>query len=182
MIHTCTIDTPLGAMTGAVKDEALIGLWFIGQKHYPPLTTHWSCEPDHPIFKALRHHLACYFSREFIALDFRLAYTGSPFQETVWDILLKIPMGQVVTYGQIAKSIALTRGLASMSAQAVGGAVGHNPISILVPCHRVVGSNGGLTGYAGGLDRKAALLKIEKVELEEVDSGRSVLPFATAKL
>jgi len=163
MIYTCTIDTPLGAMTAAVKDEALIGLWFIDQRYYPPQTAHWSCEPDHPIFKALRHHLACYFSGKASALDVRLAPPGSPFQKTVWDILLKIPMGEVATYGQIAGYIARSRGLASMSAQAVGGAVGHNRISILIPCHRVVGFNGALTGYAGGLDKKAALLRIEKV-------------------
>ncbi len=180
MIYTCLIDTPLGAMTAAVKDEALIGLWFIGQRYYPPNTAHWSCEPDHPIFKALRYHLACYFSSKAIALGFRLAPPGSPFQKTVWDILLKIPMGQVVTYGQIAKYIAQTRGLPSMSAQAVGGAVGHNRISILVPCHRVVGFNGTLTGYAGGLDKKAALLRIEEVNLAKIDLGQSVLPFTTA--
>ncbi len=184
MIYTCTIDTPLGAMTAAVEDEALIGLWFIGQRYYPAGTAHWSCDPDHHIFKALRHHLARYFSG-FSAnagtLDFRLDPPGSPFQKTVWDTLLKIPMGRVVAYGQIAEYIAKTRGLASMSAQAVGGAVAHNRISILIPCHRVVGINGTLTGYAGGLDKKAALLRIEKVNLAKIDLGQSVLPFTAAQ-
>ncbi len=180
MIYTCTIDTPLGTMTAAVKDEALIGLWFIGQKYYPPQTAPWSCEPDHPIFKALRYHLARYFSSEASALDVQLAPPGSSFQKMVWDILLKIPMGQVVTYGQIAKYIAQTSGLALMSAQAVGGAVGHNRISILIPCHRVVGYNGRLTGYAGGLDKKAALLRLEKVNLAKIDLGQSALPFTPA--
>lgn len=168
MIYTSTIDTPLGAMTAAVKDEALIGLWFIGQLYYPPETAPWSFEPDHPIFGALRHHLACYFSGKARAFDVRLAPQGSSFQKAVWDILLKIPIGQVVSYGQIARYIARTRGLVSMSAQAVGGAVGHNPVSILIPCHRVVGSNGALTGYAGGLDKKEALLRIEKVNLAKI--------------
>jgi len=181
MIYTCTIDTPLGAMTAAVKDAALIGLWFIGQKYYPTQTAHWSREPDHLLFKALRYHLASYFSSKAGALDFRLAPPGSPFQKTVWDILLKIPRGQVVSYGQIAKYIAQTWGLASMSAQAVGGAVGHNQISILIPCHRVVGFNGTLTGYAGGLDKKAALLRIEKANLAKIDLSQSVLPFTTAR-
>ena len=181
MIYTCTIDTPLGTMTAAVKDEALIGLWFIGQKYYPPQTAPWSCEPGHPIFRALRYHLARYFSSEASALDVRLAPQGSSFQKMVWDILLKIPMGQVVTYGQIAKYIAQTRGLALMSAQAVGGAVGHNRISILIPCHRVVGYDGRLTGYAGGLDKKAALLRLEKVNLAKIDLGQSALPFAPAR-
>ena len=98
--------------------------------------------------------------------DIPLNPSGSPFQKAVWDHLSQIPVGQVTTYGQIAGSIARSRGLASMSAQAVGGAVGHNPISILIPCHRVVGSNGSLTGYAGGLDKKAALLRIEKVQMK----------------
>ena len=172
MTYTCTIDTPLGTMTAAAKDEALVGLWFTGQKYYPPKTAHWICEPGHPIFTSVRNHLARYFSGEAVALDVRLAPPGSPFQKAVWDILSRIPMGQVATYGQIAKQIAQTRGLASMSAQAVGSAVGHNPISILIPCHRVVGFNGSLTGYAGGLDKKAALLRIEKVNLAEIDSGQ----------
>lgn len=165
MIYTCTIDTPLGAMTAATEDDALTGLWFIGQRYYPLQTEHWSHHPDHPVFKALRHHLACYFSGKAAALDIRLDPPGSPFQKTVWEILLKIPMGQIVSYGQIAKSIARSRASATMSAQAVGGAVGRNRISILIPCHRVVGADRTLTGYAGGLDRKAALLRIERVNL-----------------
>ena len=172
MIYTCTIDTPLGAMTAAAKDDALIGLWFIGQKYYPPETAHWTCESDHAIFASARNYLARYFSGKAGALNVRLAPSGSPFQETVWSILSRIPMGQVTTYGQIAGYIARIRGLASMSAQAVGGAVGHNPISILIPCHRVVGVNGSLTGYAGGMDKKAALLRIEKVNLAEIGLGR----------
>jgi methylated-DNA-[protein]-cysteine S-methyltransferase len=171
MIYTCTIDTPIGTMTGAAKDEALVGLWFAGQKYYPSETDHWICETDHPVFTTLRRELACYFSGEPGAIHVRLAPSGSPFQEAVWDLLSQIPMGHVTTYGRIAGRIAETRGLASMSAQAVGGAVGHNPISILIPCHRVVGSQGRLTGYAGGLDRKAALLRIERVNLTRIDPG-----------
>jgi methylated-DNA-[protein]-cysteine S-methyltransferase len=156
-------------MTAAEKEGSLIGLWFTGQRHYPPETTRWSSESDHPVFDALRLHLAGYFSGKSGTLDVRLAPHGSPFQKTVWDILLKIPMGKVATYGQIAKYIAETRGTATMSAQAVGGAVGRNPISILIPCHRVVGSDGSLTGYGGGLDKKAALLRIEKIDPEKMD-------------
>lgn len=166
MIYTCTIDTPLGAMVASVEDEALTGLWFTGQKYYPARTDQWTFAPDHPVFTELRRYLAHYFSGKDPAADIRLAPSGSPFQKRVWDLLLRIPRGQVATYGQIARCIARTDGLVSMSAQAVGGAVGHNPISILIPCHRVVGSNGSLTGYAGGLDRKAALLRIEKVDLK----------------
>jgi len=164
MIYICTIDTPLGAMTAAARENGLIGLWFVGQRYYPAGTDLWVCEPDHAIFEQTRDYLALYFSGTAGAPEVRLAPSGSSFQKTVWDILTRIPTGQVATYGQIAQYIARNRGLASMSAQAVGGAVGHNPISILIPCHRVVGANGSLTGYAGGLDKKAALLRIEKSE------------------
>ena len=171
MIYTCTIDTPLGEMTAAAKGEALIGLWFVGQKYYPTQTARWIYEPEYPVFKATRNQLVLYFSGKANSFDIRLAPQGSPFQKIVWGMLLRIPMGQVATYGQIAKHVAQARGLVSMSAQAVGGAVGHNPVSILIPCHRVVGFNGSLTGYAGGLDRKAALLRIEKA-LVTPDFGR----------
>ena len=162
MIYTCVIDTPLGAMTAAAEDNVLIGLWFVGQKHHPTRTAHWTCDPPRPVFEAVRGYLASYFSGETNGFEFRLDPPGSPFQKAVWDVLLRIPIGQVKTYGQIAKEIAGLRGLTSMSAQAVGGAVGHNRVSILIPCHRVIGSDGHLTGYAGGLDRKAALLRLEK--------------------
>lgn len=169
MIYTCTIDTPLGAMTAAAEGEALTGLWFVGQKYYPRQAGQWVTEPDHPVFQALRHWLARYFSGQNggrdSGADIVLAPHGTPFQKAVWDILLKIPSGQVTTYGQIAGQIALSRGLLSMSAQAVGGAVGHNPISILIPCHRVVGADKALTGYAGGLERKEYLLHLEGADL-----------------
>ncbi|HXY61853.1 MAG TPA: methylated-DNA--[protein]-cysteine S-methyltransferase [Nitrospirota bacterium] len=181
MTYTCTIDTPLGVMTAAATDEALSGLWFVGQKYYPPQAAHWVYEPNRPIFKELRHFLASYFSGKAGAPCIPLAPKGSPFRKAVWDILVKIPKGHVASYGQIAALIGETRGSASMSAQAVGGAVGHNPISILIPCHRVVGHNGSLTGYAGGLDKKAALLRIEKVDLARADFDQSVLPFTTVR-
>ena len=169
MIYTCSIDTPLGAMTAALKDEALVGLWFIGQKYYPRQFNEWIYAPDQPIFEDLQNYLADYFAGKSRTFDARLNPQGSPFQKMVWNILLTIPLGQVATYGQIAKCMALKRGLASMSAQAVGGAVGHNPIGILIPCHRVVGFDGSLTGYAGGLDKKKALLQIEKVNLANLN-------------
>jgi methylated-DNA-[protein]-cysteine S-methyltransferase len=167
MIYTDTIDTPLGAMAAAAKEDSLIGLWFVGQKYYPAETSRWVLDPDHHVFRSLRNHLDRYFSGVAGASPIRLDPSGSPFQKAVWHLLLKIPLGRVTTYGEIARQFACAGGLATMSAQAVGGAVGHNPISILIPCHRVVGSQGSLTGYAGGLDRKAALLRIEKVELAE---------------
>ncbi len=165
MLYTCGIDTPLGNMTAASEGEVLVGLWFEGQKYYPSRTAGWVPDPDRPVFGTLRDYLGRYFSGSTGAPDVPLEPQGSQFQKAVWAILRTIPAGQVVTYGQIAKQMAQSCGLASMSAQAVGGAVGHNPISILIPCHRVVGAHGALTGYAGGLDRKAALLRIEKRSL-----------------
>lgn len=173
MLYTCAIDTPLGKMTAAAERHVLVGLWFEGQKYYPSHTAGWVPDPDRPVFGMLREYLRRYFSGSAHAPDVPLGPHGSPFQEAVWSILRTIPMGQVVTYGQIAAQMAQSRGLASMSAQAVGGAVGHNPISILIPCHRVVGARGALTGYAGGLDRKAALLRLEKASLGQYVIGKA---------
>lgn len=164
-IYSCTIETPLGAMTAAATNGVLVGLWFIGQKYYPTATGHWVSNPAHPIFMALRDELSRYFAGETVNNVLPLAPQGSPFRMSVWDALRKIPRGETVTYGELARQIARARGIGSMSAQAVGGAVGHNPISILIPCHRVVGKGGGLTGYAGGLERKEALLRLESVSI-----------------
>ena len=165
MTYTCSLETPLGTMTAAVENDSLTGLWFVGQKYYPVACAHWQEAPDHPLFAALGRRLSGYFSGGSVAEKLPLAPQGSPFQLAVWEILLTIPHGRTVSYGEIARRIAGERGLARMSAQAVGGAVGHNPLTILIPCHRVLGFNGRLTGYAGGLDRKLALLRLEGVEL-----------------
>ena len=161
MIYTATIVTPLGPMTAAADQTGLTGLWFIGQKYYPACTADWHIAPEQPLFRELQAQLNGYFVGKDTNFTIPLAPRGSAFQQAVWAILLSIPYGQTSTYGEIAHQIARARSLPSMSAQAVGGAVGHNPISILVPCHRVVGSNQSLTGYAGGLDKKAALLRLE---------------------
>jgi methylated-DNA-[protein]-cysteine S-methyltransferase len=158
-------------MTAAAEDDALTGLWFIGQKYYPQ-TAGWTDEPGYPPFAALRAWLDSYFAGESpppaggrlpvrAAGALRLNPRGTDFQKVVWEQLLSIPYGKSITYGEIAKIIAPRRGLSSLSAQAVGGAVGHNPISLLIPCHRVLGAGGTLTGYAGGLDKKEALLRLE---------------------
>jgi methylated-DNA-[protein]-cysteine S-methyltransferase len=168
MVYTCSIDTPLGMITAAAENAALTGLWFVGQKYYPAGTAGWIRDSDYPVFATLRRHLADYFSgrdRRNCWPDLPLAPAGTPFRQAVWDLLLKIPFGQVTTYGEIAGCLARNWGLSSMSAQAVGGAVGHNPISLLIPCHRVVGSDRSLTGYAGGLDKKQSLLLLEQADL-----------------
>ncbi len=168
---TCAINTPLGEMTAAAADAALTGLWFVGQKYYPAGRTDWRVMPDYPVFEELRRYLLGYFSGNGVGPDIPLKPVGSPFRIKVWAILTEIPKGEVLTYGRIAARLGEGQGKPAVSAQAVGNAVGHNPISILIPCHRVVGFDGRLTGYAGGLERKAELLRIEGVKLSDGPSG-----------
>ena len=162
MIFTYRYDTPLGGITLASSSETLTGLWFDEQKFFPHRLISESTEAELPIFTQTIKWLDTYFSG--IAPDFTppISLQTTPFRKSVYDILLTIPYGQTVTYGEIANIIAEQKGIEHMSAQAIGGAVGHNPISIIIPCHRVVGANGSLTGYASGLDRKIKLLKLEK--------------------
>ena len=163
MIYT-NLKSPLGEITASAENDALTGLWFVGQKYYPADKGTWTYDLGHPIFIRLHQWLEDYFAgKRNIALP-KLEPKGTAFQKAVWEVLLEIPYGHVTTYGEIAKKIANAKGLHSMSAQAVGGAVGHNPISILIPCHRVVGADGSLTGYAGGLEKKKALLHIEQAD------------------
>lgn len=161
MIETCLLDTPLGAMRAAAEDGAICGLWFEGQKYYPADAASWTHNPDLPIFALLYQWLEAYFAGGAPEIHLPLAPRGTAFQQAVWDILLAIPPGSGTTYGAIAREMAARMGRESMSAQAVGGAVGHNPISVVIPCHRVMGADGSLTGYAGGLERKKALLRLE---------------------
>lgn len=163
---TCVLETPLGDVQISGENDALTGLWFVDQKYFPDGAEQWIEEPNYPIFQEVKAWLKAYFAGDKPVVTMNLAPQGTPFQKAVWDLLLQIPYGQVTSYGTIAKAIAKRQGLTSMSAQAVGGAVGHNPISLIIPCHRVIGANGSLTGYAGGLDKKQALLKLEQVNVE----------------
>lgn len=151
--------SPLGPITLAADGDALTGLWFQGQKHYPDLPG-WQ-EEDLIVFDRARKWLELYFARKDPGPTPPLRPQGTPFQEEVWAILTAIPYGATRSYADIARELARRRGLPRMSARAVGAAVGKNPISIMVPCHRVVGSSGNLTGYVGGLDKKRALLSLE---------------------
>lgn len=151
--------SPPGPITLASDGEALTGLWFQGQKHYPDLTG-WQ-EEDLPVFAQARAWLDAYFRRQVPGPPPPLRPAGTAFQKEVWAILAAIPYGVTRTYADIAGELARRKGLSKMSARAVGGAVGKNPISLIIPCHRVVGKSGRLTGYAGGLDRKGALLELE---------------------
>jgi methylated-DNA-[protein]-cysteine S-methyltransferase len=154
-------ESPLGVITMISDGEYLTGLVFDGQKYVDKHVPIDASVKSLFIFDEVTRWLDLFFRGD--APDFipPLALAGSAFRMEVWEILKNIPYGQVMTYGEIAKLIAKKNGIEKMSAQAVGGAVGHNPISIIVPCHRVVGENGSLTGYAGGIDRKIALLKLE---------------------
>ncbi len=151
--------SPLGRILLAADDIGLTGLWFSGQKYFPA-ALEGACETrDLPVFDAARRWLDLYFSGKQPDFTVPLHPIGTDFQLRVWTLLRDIPYGQTVTYGNLAARLGLA------SAQAVGGAVGRNPISILIPCHRVVGANGSLTGYAGGLEKKQALLRLEGTSL-----------------
>ncbi len=158
--------SPMGSILLAADEAGLTGLWFDRQKYYALHLDREHEEKELPIFKETKRWLDIYFSGQEPDFKIPLHFTGTAFQNEVWEILCKIPYGQTTTYGAIAKELAAKRGLARMSAQAVGGAVGHNEISILVPCHRVVGTNGNLTGYAGGMEKKIALLELEHVNMD----------------
>lgn len=154
--------SPLGEMMMASDGVALTGLWFCGQKYFATTLSEERIEKVAlPIFAEVRRWLDIYFSGKEPDFTPSLAPDGTAFRQQVWRKLREIPYGATTTYGALSCAVAEAMGKAAMSAQAVGGAVGHNPISIIVPCHRVMGADGSLTGYAGGIERKLALLKIE---------------------
>lgn len=162
MIFTGTYASPLGRITLAGKENKLAGLWLEGQKYFASGISE-PCRLGEPeVFQETRKWLDIYFAGEEPDFTPSLLLTGTPFQKAVWEILLTIPYGKTMTYGEIAERIAKERKLNRMSAQAVGGAVGRNPVSLIVPCHRVVGRDGSLTGYAGGIEKKRVLLELEK--------------------
>lgn len=170
MVDTICCDSPVGKPFLAGRDKALIGLWIEGQKYFPDSLQEETREnKDSEVLNQARKWLERYFKGEKPAIsELPLAPEGSDFRKAVWKILCEIPYGKVMTYGEIARKVAARQGLQRMSAQAVGGAVGHNPISIIIPCHRVVGTDGSLTGYAGGIDKKRKLLAHEGVNLEKL--------------
>lgn len=168
MQYTSHYESPIGGILLAADDAGLTGLWFEGQKYFARCLEKNHEEKEIPLFEKTKQWLDIYFSGKEPGFSLPLHFTGTDFQKEVWEILCSIPYGQTATYGEIAKRIAVKRGLPHMSAQAVGGAVGHNEISIIVPCHRVVGSNGSLTGYAGRIDKKIKLLRLEKAAMESL--------------
>lgn len=169
MYYSTQHSSPLGEITIASDSEKLRGLWFEGQKYFHGTLPEEPVENAKlPIWDTIKTWLDDYFAGKKPSIsELPLAPIGGEFRQSVWKILCDIPYGSVMTYGEIAKRIAFEKGIENMSAQAVGGAVGKNPISIIIPCHRVVGSNGSFTGYAGGIQRKIKLLTIEGVDISE---------------
>lgn len=166
MVYTTDYQSPLGTIFLAADEKGLTGLWLEGQKYYAAQIKKKECRQEKtPVLKDAERWLDIYFQGKEPDFMPALHPVGTEFQSAVWEILRRIPYGRTITYGEIAGQLAAQRDVKKMSAQAVGGAVGHNKISIIIPCHRVVGSNGSLTGYAGGIDKKIALLKLEKTDM-----------------
>ena len=167
MTYTQHYDSPLGGILMAADEIGLTGLWFDGQKYFAGNLPAEHTEQKTPALAEARRWLDVYFTGKAPEFLPPLHPIGSAFRRSVWEILLRIPYGQTTTYGEIARQLAEKRGLSKLSAQAVGGAVGHNEISIIIPCHRVVGTNGSLTGYAGGIGRKVKLLELEGADMSQ---------------
>ena len=161
MVYKHLYISQLGSITLASDGKSLTGLWFDGQKHFPHNLVSESTKAELPIFTQTIKWLDTYFGGAVPDFTPQISLQTTPFRKAVYEILLKIPYGHIMTYGEITNINAEQKGIKRMSAQAVGGAVGHNSISIIIPCHRVVGTDSSLTGYAGGLDKKIELLKLE---------------------
>nr|QIM10358.1 methylated-DNA--protein-cysteine methyltransferase [uncultured Alphaproteobacteria bacterium] len=168
MQYTAKYKSPLGEILLSADDTGLTGLWFTDQKYYALYLDKENQEQETPFLRQAKKWLDIYFSGKEPDFKLPLHFIGSEFQNKVWEILYAIPYGKTMTYGEIATVLTQQKGLKKMSARAVGSAVGHNQISIIVPCHRVVGSNGSLTGYAGGIERKKYLLEHEKADMHKL--------------
>ena len=167
MVYTAEYDSPLGTITLACDGEAITGLWFNGQKYFGNILPRETMQQEQPLFAEARRWLDIYFSGRDPGFLPPLRYDSTPFRKLICSIMLTIPYGQTMTHGEIAAEAARQQGIKTMSAQAVGGAVGHNPISLMIPCHRVVGTSGSLTGYAGGIERKVKLLALEHADMQK---------------
>ncbi len=167
MIYKTYYDSPIGKLMIVGDSNNIIGTWVEGQKYFGGnLSENISQEDGIPVFIKTKLWFDRYFSGEIVSpKELYLAPFGSHFRHVVWNTLLEIPYGEITTYGAIAKKVAKILNKDSISAQAIGGAIGHNPLLIIIPCHRVIGANGNLTGYAGGIDKKLQLLKLEGVNL-----------------
>lgn len=170
MYYRTKYSSPLGNVFIVCDETDILGVWIEGQKYFCTKTIEEAVEKeDYPLLVQAKDWLDRYFKGENPDIsELPLKSIGSGFRQEIWNILKEIPYGNTMTYGDIAKRIAKNHGKERMSSQAVGGAVGHNPISIIIPCHRVIGSGGNLTGYAGGLDKKISLLEHEQIDLSKM--------------
>ena len=171
MIYIGTYDSPIGVIYITTTQKELTGVWFDKQRVIKELKEE-PLEKSTEVMEETMKWLDLYFAGEEPDFMPKCKMDGTAFRKAVWEILKEIPYGETTTYGEIAKKVAKQFGKTTMSAQAVGGAVGHNPIGILVPCHRVVGTNGNLTGYAGGIDKKIALLQLEKHDMSKFNDKK----------
>ena len=167
MTNTATYKSPLGTILLAANEIGLTGLWFEGQKYFARTLPKEHISMETSVLVEAKRWLDIYFAGKEPDFTPPLQPAGSAFRQAVWQILLQIPYGQTMTYGEIARRMAEIRKVPHMSAQAVGGAVGHNEVSIIIPCHRVVGTGGSLTGYAGGIEKKVALLELERTDMSQ---------------
>ncbi len=159
-------NSKIGNLILASNGDAITGIWFENQKNF--INTFPEKETNLPIFDETKKWLDIYFTGKNPNFMPNIILNGSEFRLKVWNILKQIPYGKITTYGEIAKKIAEEKSIKKMSAQAVGSAIGHNPVSIIIPCHRVIGNNGKLTGYAGGIERKYELLKLEGIDVSNM--------------
>lgn len=165
MTYVYHYHSSLGGITISSNGSEITGLWFDGQKYFGETLPKEYVEKDLLVFEEVKKWLDIYFCGKDPHFIPPLKMETTPFRKTVWEIMLTIPYGQTMTYGEIAGRIVKQKGFTKMSAQAVGGAVGHNSISLIIPCHRVVGTNGSLTGYSGGIEKKKKLLIMEKTDM-----------------
>ncbi len=168
MEYTQHYVSPMGGITLVSDGDALTGLWFDGQEYSADGLSEKYEQKPLPVFEETIRWLNIYFSGKAPDFTPKLKMKTTEFRKMVWEIMLTIPFGQTMTYGEIADRISRQRGIPRMAAQAVGGAVGHNAISLIIPCHRVIGANGNLTGYGGGIDKKISLLTLEKVDMSKL--------------
>ena len=168
MIYTQHYDSPLGGILLSADETGLTGLWFDGAKYFAKGLPRERTDRETPALLQAKQWLDLYFSGAEPDFTPPLHPAGTAFQQAIWQLLLQIPYGQTATYGELARRLAREKGRETLSAQAVGGAVGHNPISLVIPCHRVVGAGGNLPGYAGGVDKKRALLALEHVDIRKL--------------
>ncbi len=169
MLYSTNYKSPIGDLLLVSDGKNLTGLWMAGQKYFAATAgTDVVRQDDLPVFDQVRNWLDRYFAGDKPKIsELPLAPVGTEFRQRVWKVLCQIPYGKVITYGDITKQLGIKSG------QAIGGAVGHNPISVIIPCHRVVGASGSLTGYAGGMDKKIKLLTLEKVDVSKLSRPTS---------